>query len=430
MSLTAIRSNLTAQTLIAGILGYLLSVFFASPEWLEAGQMPVMYQVVVAIKVVFLSALTMLVAPMVFFSIINGVLQLKEPSQLGTLGRYTLGYYLLTTSIAIAIGLVAVFFVHPWEAFEVQLQAASALEEQITYQQPGKLINHGDDSFVTILQQMMKRALSNPFASLASNNVLGIVCFAFLSGIALVVTAKNDSPIIQLVADINAMIFKMLSWILAFLPLAVFSIVFDFQLRMSGDIIGVLLSFMAVVIGATLLHGLVILPLIAKFAGGVGYRQLFSATAKPLMLAVTSSSSAATLPASMQASKEGLHVDPSIGSFVLPLGATVNMDGTALFEGIAAIFLAYLFGIELSSIHIVVIFLMAMVSSIGAPGMPTGSMSGMQIVLLAVGIPLEGIGILLVVERPLDMLRTGVNVLGDLVGSRVVQQQLTEEIVY
>ena len=178
------------------------------------------------------------------------------------------------------------------------------------------------------------------------------------------------------------------------------------------------------VVGATLLHGLVVLPLIAKFLGGVGPLTLFTKAAKPLMVAFATSSSLATLPVSIATAEDDLDVSQTVAGFVLPLGATMNMDGTALFEGIAAVFLAYLFGIELSTVAMITVFLMAMVSSIGAPGMPSGSMAGMQMVLLGAGIPLEAIGILLVIERPLDTIRTAVNVEGDMVGALVVQRQL------
>lgn len=140
------------------------------------------------------------------------------------------------------------------------------------------------------------------------------------------------------------------------------------------------------------------------------------------MVAFSTSSSTATLPVSLKCSQDELSVSRSVAGFVLPLGATMNMDGTALFEGVAAVFLAYLFGVELSNAAIVAVFIMAMVSSIGAPGMPSGSMSGMQMVLLAVGIPLEAIAILLLIERPLDTFRTAVNVQGDMVGALVVQR--------
>jgi len=172
----------------------------------------------------------------------------------------------------------------------------------------------------------------------------------------------------------------------------------------------------------TMIHGGIVLPAIAWFLGGRSPREFFSNVSRPLLVAFSTSSSSATLPVSMQACEEDLKVSNSVSSFVLPLGATMNMDGTALFEAIAAVFLAYLFGVELSTVAIVTVFLMAMVASIGAPGMPSASMAGMQMVLLAVGIPLEAIAILLVIERPLDTIRTAVNVEGDLVGSLVVDR--------
>jgi Na+/H+-dicarboxylate symporter len=151
------------------------------------------------------------------------------------------------------------------------------------------------------------------------------------------------------------------------------------------------------------------------------------AITQPLLVAFSTSSSAATLPVSMQTAEEKLAVDKGVSSFVLPLGATMNMDGTALFEAVAAIFLAYLYGIELSTLMVFTVFLMAMISSIGAPGMPTASMSGMQIVLISVGIPLEAIAILLVIERPLDTIRTAINVEGDLIGTLIVQRYLDRQ---
>lgn len=141
-----------------------------------------------------------------------------------------------------------------------------------------------------------------------------------------------------------------------------------------------------------------------------------------MIVAFSTSSSSSTLPVTIQTAERELSVDPKVSSFVLPLGATINMDGTALFEALAAIFLAYLYGIELSTILIITVFFMAMVASIGAPGMPSASMAGMQMVLLAIGVPLEAIAILLVVERPLDTIRTSLNVEGDIVGALVVNR--------
>jgi Na+/H+-dicarboxylate symporter len=203
---------------------------------------------------------------------------------------------------------------------------------------------------------------------------------------------------------------------------------FDFTLRLSaGDghsenFLTQLFQFALLVVTITLIHGLIVLPLIAWFTTGRNPLALMRQIIRPMIVAFSTSSSAATLPVSMKTCEEDLGVSKSVSSFVLPLGATMNMDGTALFEAVAAVFLAYLYGIELSTLAIFTIFLMSMVASIGAPGMPSASMSGMQMVLLAVGIPLEAIAILLVIERPLDTIRTAINVEGDIIGTLIVSK--------
>jgi Na+/H+-dicarboxylate symporter len=239
--------------------------------------------------------------------------------------------------------------------------------------------------------------------------------------------------VFNLVQDINQLIMTVLGWVIRTLPIGIFAIIFDFTLKLgvsdsfSESFLTQLLQFAVMVTGITLFHGFVMLPLLAWLTTGKRPVSLIRAVSQPLLVAFSTSSSAATLPVSMRTAQEKLGVDTSTSSFVLPLGATMNMDGTALFEAVAAIFLAYLYGIELSTLMIFTVFLMAMISSIGAPGMPTASMSGMQIVLLAVGIPLEAIAILLVIERPLDTFRTTVNVMGDLIGTHIVQHRLDRQ---
>jgi Na+/H+-dicarboxylate symporter len=220
------------------------------------------------------------------------------------------------------------------------------------------------------------------------------------------------------------MLHKVLSWVVLTTPFGLYAILFDVTLKSGGTLLASLLGFCAVVVAGTLLHGLVVLPLIAKIFAGVGPVSFFSKAGKPLMVAFATSSSSATLPVSIQTAEDEFGVSQSVSGFIFPLGATMNMDGTALYEGIAAVFLAYLFGIDLGTVGMITVFFMAMVSSIGAPGMPSASMAGMQMVLLGAGIPLEAIGILLVVERPLDTIRTAVNVEGDLIGALVTQARL------
>ena len=414
---------MTFWVAVAGVLGYLSAISFGDPDWARSDAPPAFYELILLLKTTFLALLKMLVAPIIFFSLIGGLLSIGDANRLKTLGSVTMLYYICTTIIAICIGLTAVFFVHPWVG-NVQQITIETLTESATYVAPEQFIDPNSDSLVRVIKQLLATAFTNPFAALADLNILGIATTAFMLGLALLLAVPADSPLITGVRHINQMLNRLVHWVIFTTPIGLYAIIFEITLKSGGTLLNSLLGFCAVVVGGTLLHGLVILPLIAKLFAGVGPIEFFSKASKPLMVAFATASSSATLPVSMQTSEEELGVSKTVSSFVFPLGATMNMDGTALYEGIAAVFLAYLFGIDLSTIAMITVFFMAMVSSIGAPGMPSGSMAGMQMVLLGAGIPLEAIGILLVVERPLDTIRTAVNVEGDIIGALVTQRFL------
>ena len=288
-----------------------------------------------------------------------------------------------------------------------------------------RLINPGDGSITALLNNLLKAMLVNPFKAMAEMNVLGILVGAILFGLALALTIKEDSPISQIFSDLAQATYRLAGWVLTMLPLGLFAISYQLAGQIDFSTVTALAQLAGVVFGATLFHGLIVLPAIAWWAAGLSPWKFFAAVAQPLITALSTSSSAATLPLSMTTAESKLGVERAKCAFVLPLGATANMDGTALFEGIAAVFLAYMFGIDLTATAIIAVFLVAMLSSVGAPGIPSGSMAGMQMVMLAVGIPLEAIGLLLLIERPLDTFRTAVNVEGDLVGC-LVAKRLTQ----
>lgn len=411
--------NLTFQVFLAALAGVVLALAYAN---FFPGETGAWTEFIALAKTTFLSLLKMLIAPMIFFSLIGGIISIGNVVRLRQLGGITVSYYLLTTGIAILLALAAVLFVHPWTAYP-PLQGFTPVAAGT------QMLDPGSDSLIAVLSSMASLAFTNPFSALVNLNILGIVTNAVLIGVAMVLTLGEDSPVFKLVVDINKIIMRILGWVIRLLPIGIFAILFDFTLKLGtgghgGDFLTQLLQFGLLVIGLTLIHGLIVLPLIAWFAAGTHPVQLLSRISQPLIVAFSTSSSAATLPVSMRTAEEKLDVKPGVYSFVLPLGATMNMDGTALFEAVAAVFLAYLYGIELSSVMMITVFLMAMVASIGAPGMPSASMSGMQMVMLAIGIPLEAIAILLVIERPLDTIRTAVNVEGDLIGSLVVDRYL------
>ncbi len=411
--------NLTLQVLVAAILGVVAALSYEAIN--PALDTTTVNDVISFLKTSFIALLKMLIAPMIFFSLIGGIISIGNVVKLRQMGGVTVLYYLGTTGIAITLALIVVFFFHPWTNYPPVMEGAPGVGET-------SMLDPGSDSVVLVLTNMASLAFTNPFSALANLNILGIVANALLIGVAMVLALEPESPLFKLVHDANRLIIRILQWVIKLLPIGIFAILFEFTMRLgaNGDhseaFLTQLLQFGLVVVGLTLIHGIIVLPLIAWFFADLSPKELLGKILQPMIVAFSTSSSAATLPVTMRTAEDELGVSESVSSFVLPLGATMNMDGTALFEAIAAIFLAYLYGIELSTIMVVTVFLMAMVASIGAPGMPSASMSGMQMVLLAVGIPLEAIAILLVIERPLDTIRTSCNVEGDLVGSVIVQK--------
>ncbi|WBA14318.1 dicarboxylate/amino acid:cation symporter [Salinivibrio proteolyticus] len=404
-----LRHSLPLQIAVAAALAWLVGTVFGP---IENAEQTTWYPLLMLAKVSYIGLLKAVVGMMVLLSLLEGISNIGNVVRLKRLGGATLLFYGFTTTIAITIGLGAALMMPEWQP----LTNAPPVDESISF------INQDAAGAGAIATKLINMALVNPFAAVTQGNLLAIVVFTILFGISLIVALPESHPLFETIRGLNKGINTMVAGIIKLAPFAVFAIVFQFSHKGDNDLFGQLFSFAALVFGLTMVHALIVLPLIARVAGGIGFVSLFRAISAPLAMAFATSSSAATLPVSMQAAKEELKVTPSTASMVLPLGAVMNMDGTALFEGIAAVFLAQLFGIDLSTTGIVMIFIMAMVSSVGAPGMPSGSMSGMQLVLLAAGIPLEAIAILLIIERPLDTFRTAVNVQGDLIGATVIDK--------
>ena len=405
--------RLTIAVIVAALLGVALAWLMPDSPWL-AGLLTLM-------KTLFLSALKMIIAPLIFFSLISGVLHLGDAARLRSLGGWTLAYYLTTTALAIAVGLTFVGIWHPWES--------QPPLENIPQAAPSQLIDAaGSGSALAVLNALVGQMLTNPISALADTNILGIVTNALLIGLATLLLLPADSVVHRFTEAATRIVYKLAEWVVQLMPLGVLAIMYQMAATTDATLIGQLANLMLVVFCATAAHGLLVLPLLAWLLAGIRPGTLLRAVARPCLAAFTTSSSVAALPLSLRTAQERLGVRDSVASFVLPLGATMNMDGTALFEGIAAVFLAYLFGIELTPITTALIFFMAMLGSVGAPGIPSGSMAGMQIVMLAVGIPLEAIALLLLIERPMDTFRTAVNVQGDLVGAVIVEKLLPADV--
>ncbi|MFT5808454.1 MAG: Na+/H+-dicarboxylate symporter [Moritella dasanensis] len=411
--LSTIKRSLPLQLLTAAILA-----------WAIASMLPVVtnisgpvteqawYQLILLGKTTYIGLLKMVIGLVVMLSLMQGITNIGSTLKLKTLGVSTLAFYSLTSIIAISLGLGAALLMPEWQPFVEPVVVADHIN----------LIEQDTVTGSSITAKLLAMALVNPFSALVNGNLLAIVLFSLLFSVSLLRSLPQDHVVFTVILGLNTGLNKLVQSIIRLAPIAVFAIVFEFTVTGNTGLFGQLALFALLVFVLTLIHGVIVLPTLAKIFTGIKFSTLFKAISAPLAMAFATSSSSATLPLSMQAAENELGISQSTSSFVLPLGAVMNMDGTALFEGVAAIFLAQLFGIDLSTTGIVMIFIMAMVSSIGAPGMPSGSMSGMQLVMLAAGIPLEGIAILLIIERPLDTFRTAVNVEGDLIAALVVDK--------
>ncbi|MDX2319364.1 MAG: dicarboxylate/amino acid:cation symporter [Moritella sp.] len=415
--LSTIKRSLPLQLLTAAILAWVFATIMPTVANItepvtEPLTEQTWYQLILLGKTSYIGLLKMVIGLVVMLSLMQGITNIGSTLKLKTLGVSTLAFYSLTSIIAISLGLGAALCMPEWQP----------LVEPVVVADHINLIEQDTVTGSSITAKFLAMALVNPFSALVNGNLLAIVLFSLLFSVSLLRSLPQNHVVFTVIAGLNQGLNKLVQSIICLAPIAVFAIVFEFTVTGNTGLFGQLALFALLVFSLTLVHGVIVLPTLAKIFTGIKFSTLFKAISAPLAMAFATSSSSATLPLSMQAAEKELGVSQSTSSFVLPLGAVMNMDGTALFEGVAAIFLAQLFGIDLTTTGIVMIFIMAMVSSVGAPGMPSGSMSGMQLVMLAAGIPLEGIAILLIIERPLDTFRTAVNVEGDLIAALVVDK--------
>ncbi len=370
---------------------------------------------------VFLRGLQFIAVPIVLFSLISGVASVKDAAKLGRIGVKTVVLYLCTTALAITIGLVLANLVRPGsgipEPVRDALAAAGAGEAQ------SKIDAARSPSFWQTLLDIVPK---NPFEAIARGDMLPIVLAALLVGLALTGIDREKARIIHAFFDgMTDVIVRIVRWVLLLAPYAVFALITLVVADLGLGILGSLAKYAGVVIGgiAIMLFG-VYPAMMAIFRSGVGYRRFFSATAPAQLLAFSSASSSATLPVTMKVCRENLRIRDDVASFVLPIGATVNMDGTALYQGVATMFIAQLFGIELGLGEQLTIVLTATLASIGTAGVPGVGIIMLVIVMQSVKIPAEvmaaGIGIIFSIDRILDMCRTCCNVTGDMAVCTVV----------
>jgi Na+/H+-dicarboxylate symporter len=358
---------------------------------------------------IFLRALKLIIVPLILTSIISGVTNLGGGQNLGRLGLKTISYYVLTSFFAILAGLVLVNIIQPGIGADLGLKMDVPELAAIS----GGIGDIG-----------MRIIPTNIFSALVEADMLAIIFFSILFGYFITkVEGKYSSFMIDLFNSGFEVMMKLTSFIIKFAPLGILGIVAGVVADQAADkskllsMVQHLGMYMLTVLSGLAFHGIITLPLILKFLAKSDPFLHFKAMSLPLITAFSTSSSSATLPLTMDAVEKNSGVPNKISSFVLPLGATVNMDGTALYECVAAMFIAQAYGIELTFIQQMIVVVTALLASIGAAGIPMAGLVMISVVLTAVGLPLEGVGLILAVDRILDMCRTTVNVWSDSCGA-------------
>ncbi len=370
---------------------------------------------------IFIRLLKMVIVPLVFSSIYMSMINLGTPEALGSMGRKAVGYYFLTTCIAVFFGIIFVNLINPGVGADLGTQGLQGLSAEMATK-----VSEQKGLYQTILGVLIDAIPSNPAAALANATVLQIIVFAIFMGVVALYNQEKSAPISKVMGSLEEMSLALTHAIMKFAPIGIFVLMIDVMARSGFTAIVSLSKYIATVLLGLLCHA-VFLLFVACTRAKRSPLYILKGLSAPLFTAFSTSSSAATLPITMASVEENLGVKKETAKFVLPLGATINMDGTALYESVAAIFIAQAYGIDLTLAQQVIIFMTASLAAIGAAAIPGAGLITMSIVLGAVGLPLEGIGLILAVDRLLDMFRTTVNVFGDAVGTLVVDSLLKDE---
>jgi Na+/H+-dicarboxylate symporter len=378
------------------------------------------------IGTLFLNALKMLIVPLIVSSIIVGVASIGSSGDLGRLGGKTIAFYLTSSLLAILAGLILVNLIEPGIVDgepAAELLALNADGDDVA-------ARIGATDAGAVVEIFLRMVPPNVVSAAADGQMLGLIFFSLLFGYFMTrIDNSRAEPLYAFWDGMFQVMMRMTGFVMAFAPLGVFGLVAKTVSRTGFDAAGPLLVFAGTVLLALMLHAFVTMPTLLRVVGRVTPWPLYAAMAPALLTAFSTASSSATLPVTMDCLEQNAKVSNRVGSFVLPLGATVNMDGTALYECVAAIFIAQAYGVELSVAQQFLIVVTALITSIGVAGIPSASLVAIAIILSAVGLPLEALGILLVFDRILDMARTSVNVFGDSCGAVVVARLEGEEDV-
>lgn len=372
---------------------------------------------------IFLRLLFMLVIPLLFSALVVGVAEMGDLKALGRAGGRTLALTVVVSTIAVIVGLVMVNVFRPGDGVDPVL--AQALLEQGRQGAAG-IVGNAPDS-IKLGDFFLDLIPSNVFTAASENQILPVMVFALLFGIGLVMARSPSTDRLQQVIEgVFEVTMKLINLVIRLAPIAIACLMFNLAALFGWDLLVRLAAYVGVAVGAMAIHMFIVYPLVLAGLGRMSPLKFFRGVREPMVVAFSTASSNASLPVSLRAAETELGLPRRIARFVLTVGATANQNGTALFEGVTVLFLAQFFGVDLTITQQIVVMLVCILGGIGTAGVPAGSLPVVAMILVMVGVPAEGIGLILGVDRFLDMCRTTLNVTGDLVLATVVSRGETD----
>ncbi len=388
--------------------------------------LPVVMDLVVAVGQIFLRLLFMLVLPLLFAALAVGVAEMGDLKSLGRVGYKTLLFTIMVSAIAVAIGLGMVNLFQPGVGVDREL-AAQLLAQGA--EGASSIVGNAPKS-IEAGQFFLDMIPSNVVTAASQNQILPVMVFALIFGIGMVMAKSPATDQLQeTLQGLFEVMMKLINLVIKLAPIAIAALMFNLAAVFGWELLVRLGAYAAVAVGAMAIHMFVVYPLLVWIFGGMNPVRFFNGVREPFVVAFSTASSNATLPIALKAAEEKLKLPKRISRFVLTVGATANQNGTALFEGVTVLFLAQFFGVDLSLPQQLVVMLVCILGGIGTAGVPAGSLPVIALILTMVGVPPEGIGLILGVDRFLDMCRTTLNVTGDLVAATVVSRGESDEIV-
>ncbi|OUR72190.1 dicarboxylate/amino acid:cation symporter [Methylophaga sp. 41_12_T18] len=400
------KMSLTMKVLIGMLLGIGLGLLINLVGLNSEGSFVNTYIVdglFLVIGKMFVNALKMLVVPLVFFSLICGVCGIGNLKTLGRVGSKSFGLYMMTTAVAITLAIV--------------IAATTGIGEGMNLASTASFV--GKDS-PPLTQVLIEIVPSNPIRAMADGDMLPLILFAILTGISILMVGRKASSFIEGAEIANEIMMKMVTIIMSAAPYAVFALIAKSMAELGLDLLGQLAGYVAVLVSALLIHLFVSLMLVLKLFSGLSPVHFLKKIRNAQVFAFSTASSNATIPVTLRTVTERMGVNNSVASFTVPFGATINMDGTAIMQGVATVFIANVYGLDLGTGDYVTVILMSVLASIGTAGVPGVGLIMLSMVFAQVGLPIEGIGLILGVDRLMDMIRTAVNISGDAVVTSIV----------